>query len=164
MVLARKKPCDTMVREVVVSLDKQITDARTAFENAGETWTPMRASVYKAVAKLDKPGSAYEIAEKVSNALRRRIAANTVYRILDLFVTHRLVGRVESRNAYLACEHPLDPCDCMYLVCQDCGKTQVIESASLGKQMRDAAIAAGYSNPDPVLEVKVHCTQCAAAA
>jgi Fur family zinc uptake transcriptional regulator len=41
-----------------------------------------------------------------ANARGKRVAANSVYRILDLFVRTNLANRVESANAYLANTHP----------------------------------------------------------
>jgi Fur family zinc uptake transcriptional regulator len=35
------------------------------------------------------------------------VAANSVYRILDLFVGANLARRVESANAYIANDHPI---------------------------------------------------------
>jgi hypothetical protein len=76
--------------------------ARLVMERAGEQWTAMRASVFEALAGFDKPASAYDIAEAVSRREERRVAANSVYRILDLFVSANLAHRVESANAYVA--------------------------------------------------------------
>ena len=79
-----------------------LTDAaRNAMARAGEQWTAMRASVFDALVGFEKPASAYDIAESVSRAQGRRVAANSVYRILDLFVTANVATRVESANAYI---------------------------------------------------------------
>ena len=67
--------------------------AQSALEKAGEQWTSMRASIFDALASFDKPASAYDIAEAVSKAEGRRVAANSVYRILDLFVSANLARR-----------------------------------------------------------------------
>ena len=53
---------------------------------SGEQWTGMREAMFKALASFDRPASAYDIADTVSQAQGRRVAANSVYRILDLFV------------------------------------------------------------------------------
>src|SRR5205085_9238752 len=74
--------------------------ARQRLVSKGEQWTDMRAAVFDSLAGFYKPASAYDIAESVSKALGRRIAANSVYRILDLFVGANLARRVESANAY----------------------------------------------------------------
>jgi Fur family zinc uptake transcriptional regulator len=73
--------------------------ARERMTRQGEQWTGMRAAVFDALASFDKPASAYDVAEAVSKAEGRRIAANSVYRILDLFVEANLARRVESANA-----------------------------------------------------------------
>jgi Fur family transcriptional regulator, zinc uptake regulator len=83
--------------------------AQLALEKAGEQWTAMRSSVFDALSSFEKPASAYDIAEAVSKSQGRRVAANSVYRILDLFVGANVAMRVESKNAYLANAHP----DCM---------------------------------------------------
>jgi hypothetical protein len=62
----------------------------------------MRERVFEALAAFEKPASAYDIAEAVSKIEGRRVAANSVYRILDLFVGSNLARRVESANAYIA--------------------------------------------------------------
>src|SRR5438270_4473785 len=82
------------------------TAARDRLTEEGEQWTEMRAAVFDALASFDKPASAYDIAEEVSKARNRRVAANSVYRILDLFVNANLARRVESANAYVANQHP----------------------------------------------------------
>jgi Fur family zinc uptake transcriptional regulator len=91
--------------------------ARDTMQRSGEQWTPMRAAVFDALASFDKPASAYDIAEKVSRAQDRRVAANSVYRILDLFVGSNLARRVESANAYVANDHPDCLHDCIFLIC-----------------------------------------------
>jgi len=73
--------------------------ARDRLTHEGEQWTEMRAAVFDALAGFDKPASAYDIAEQVSKSQGRRVAANSVYRILDLFVGANLARRVESANA-----------------------------------------------------------------
>src|SRR5215212_11998531 len=96
--------------------------ARKRLTEEGEQWTDMRAAVFDALANFDKPASAYDIAEAVSNKQGRRVAANSVYRILDLFVGANLARRVESANAYVANQHPACLHDCIFLICGDCGE------------------------------------------
>jgi Fur family zinc uptake transcriptional regulator len=57
----------------------------------------------------------------------RRVAANSVYRILDLFVGANLARRVESANAYVANEHPGCLHDCIFLICDNCGQATHID-------------------------------------
>jgi Fur family zinc uptake transcriptional regulator len=134
--------------------------ARERLTREGEQWTGMRAAVFDALASFDKPASAYDIAEAVSKAEGRRIAANSVYRILDLFVTANLARRVESANAYVANQHPDCLHDCIFLICDNCGQAIHVDDDALSASIRKAAANAGFSAPRPVIEVRGTCGEC----
>lgn len=134
--------------------------ARTALEKSGEQWTAMRESVFSALAGFDKPASAYDIAEAVSKAQDRRVAANSVYRILDLFVGANLARRVESSNAYMANTHPDCLHDCIFLVCDSCGQTTHLDDDAITRTVRSVASNAGFSPVRPVIEVRGKCADC----
>src|SRR3546814_14221264 len=95
--------------------------AEAVMLNSGEQWTPMRAAVFEALAGFDRPASAYHVADAVSRAEGRRVAANSVYRILDLFVGVNLARRVESSNAYVAKAPPECLHAFLFLFCDQCG-------------------------------------------
>jgi Fur family zinc uptake transcriptional regulator len=134
--------------------------ARERLTSRGEQWTDMRASVFEALAGFDRPASAYDIAEAVSNKQGRRVAANSVYRILDLFVGANLARRVESANAYIANAHPDCLHDCIFLICDNCGQAVHIDDDTLSGGVRKAAANAGFSSARPVIEVRGTCGDC----
>ncbi len=134
--------------------------AQATLEKSGEQWTTMRASIFDALAKFDKPASAYDIADAVSKSEGRRVAANSVYRILDLFVAANLARRVESSNAYVANAHPDCLHDCIFLVCDSCGQTVHLDDDKIADNVRHAAEAAGFSPVRPVIEVRGKCADC----
>lgn len=136
--------------------------AQSTLEKAGEQWTAMRASVFAALAGFEKPASAYDIAEAVSKSEGRRVAANSVYRILDLFVGANLARRVESANAYVANAHPDCLHDCIFLVCDSCGQTTHLDNDVITRGVRNAAEAAGFAPVRPVIEVRGRCADCEA--
>ena len=120
----------------------------------------MRAAVFEALAGFERPASAYDIAEAVSKSQDRRVAANSVYRILDLFVGANLARRVESANAYVANQHPDCLHDCIFLICDTCGQAQHLDNDSVSGGVRDAAANAGFSARQPVIEVRGTCGDC----
>ena len=126
----------------------------------GEQWTDMRSAVFDALAGFDKPASAYDIAEAVSKARGKRVAANSVYRILDLFVGSNLARRVESANAYVANAHPGCLHDCIFLICDNCGQATHIDDDRLSGGVREAAANAGFDQLRPVIEVRGRCGDC----
>ena len=135
--------------------------ARDTLEAAGEQWTPMRATIFSALAGFDRPASAYDIADRISRTEDRRVAANSVYRILDLFVAKNLAQRDETANAYVVNAHPACQHDCIFLVCDQCGQTTHIDDDALTERERAAARGAGFLPVRPVIEVKGRCSACA---
>lgn len=134
--------------------------AQAALEKGGEQWTEMRAQVFAAIAGLDRPTSAYDIADLVSQSRGRRVAPNSVYRILDLFVANNLVRRVESANAFVANSHPGCLHDCVFLICDTCGAMTHVDDEGLSKSVRATAAKAGFAPERPVLEVRGKCGDC----
>ena len=124
----------------------------------------MRADVFAALAACDRPASAYDIAERVTAERGRRVAANSVYRILDLFVRTNLSRRVESANAYVANSHPGCQHDCIFLICDACGMTRHLDDDRLTGQLVAAAGAAGFAGVRPVVELRGLCASCAIGA
>lgn len=144
--------------------DKSGTDlaaaAQATLETAGEQWTVMRADVFDAIAGLDKPSSAYDIADLVSQKRGKRVAPNSVYRILDLFVATNVVRRVESANAFVANEHPGCLHDCIFLICDTCGSATHIDDDAISANVRSIAGKTGFAVDHPVIEVRGTCTDC----
>jgi len=134
--------------------------AREALTAAGEQWTEMRADVFDALAARERPASAYDIAESVGRSRGKRVAANSVYRILDLFVRTNLARRVESANAYLANSHPGCRHDCIFLICDQCGQAVHLDDDRLTGALRDAGQKAGFADLRPVVELRGRCGEC----
>jgi len=140
--------------------DSLVTAARHALVDSGEQWTEMRADVFEALAANDKPASAYDIAEAVSALRGKRVAPNSVYRILDLFVRTNLARRVESANAYVANSHPGCRHDCIFLICDSCGQAVHIDDDKLTGALVEAARHAGFADVRPVVELRGMCEAC----
>ncbi len=140
--------------------DNLIEAARAELVVAGEQWTDMRGEVFQALIDQPRPASAYDIAEDVSKARGKRVAANSVYRILDLFVKTNLARRVESANAYIANPHPGCRHDCIFLICDSCGKANHIDDDRLTGALVGAARQAGFADIRPVVELRGVCADC----
>ena len=141
--------------------ERLLAAAEAALTAAGEQWTPMRARVFEVLTALGRPASAYDIAEAVSRAENRRVPANSIYRILDVFVCANLAQRVESANAYVANAHPACRHDCMFLICDSCGTVTHLDDDRLTRSFRNAARSAGFEARRPVIEMHGRCAECA---
>lgn len=138
-----------------------IAAARTALTAQGEQWTKMREAVFAELARHERPASAYDIADNLSRERGKRVAPNSIYRILDLFVTNNLALRVESANAYLANTHPGCQHDCIFLVCDECGEADHVDDEAVSNAVRGLAQARDFKAERPVLEIRGLCRMCA---
>jgi len=120
----------------------------------------MREAVFAELARHERPVSAYDIADHLSAARGKRVAPNSVYRILDVFVANNLAMRVESANAFLANTHPGCAHDCIFLVCDECGEAAHIDDENVSKAVRGIAAARGFKAERPVLEIRGLCKAC----
>lgn len=136
--------------------------ARDALTASGEQWTAMRADIFNELACHDRPASAYDIADSLSARRGKRVAPNSVYRILDLFVANNLANRIESANAYLVNTHPGCRHDCIFVICDDCGAARHLDDDRVTGALRQAGQGAGFANIRPVVELRGLCGECAA--
>ncbi|MXP29423.1 transcriptional repressor [Porphyrobacter algicida] len=135
--------------------------AQNALTGNGEQWTGMREAVFAELARHEIPASAYDIADNLSQARGKRVAPNTVYRILDLFVRTNLANRIESANAFLVNTHPGCHHDCIFLICDDCGKATHLDDERVTGALREAGRDAGFADVRPVVELRGLCEDCA---
>ena len=137
-----------------------VAEAARALVTAGEQWTTMREAVFAELARHERPVSAYDIADNLSAARGKRVAPNSVYRILDVFVANNLALRVESANAYLANTHPGCAHDCIFLVCDECGEAAHIDDEDVSRAVRAIAAARDFKAERAVLEIRGLCKSC----
>jgi Fur family zinc uptake transcriptional regulator len=138
-----------------------VAEAARALTAAGEQWTGMREAVFTELARHDRPVSAYDIADNLSAKRGKRVAPNSVYRILDVFVAGNLALRVESANAYLANTHPGCAHDCIFLVCDECGEATHVDDEEVSRAVRAIAATRQFKAERPVLEIRGLCKGCA---
>lgn len=147
-------------RHMTVGSPALLAAAEAALTDQGIAWTHLREQIFAVLSEQETPVSAYDVAERLSHRLDRRIAANSVYRILDLFVEHNLAKRVESRNAYVANTHPACEHDCIFLVCDSCNNIAHLDDDTLAGGLRQRAKSAGFTPVRPVVEVIGRCHDC----
>lgn len=137
-----------------------IDAAGRALVEAGEQWTGMRQSVFEELAKHERPVSAYDMADALSAARGKRVAPNSIYRILDLFVENNLALRVESANAFLANTHPGCSHDCIFLVCDSCGEATHVDDDAVAQNLRALSLKNDFKPERPIIEIRGFCAAC----
>lgn len=127
----------------------------------GLRFTDQRRAVLAALLESHVPASAYDVIDRLG-AGRHRPAPVSVYRALDFLVEHRFAHRIESRNAYVACDRGAD-CDdeaTLFLLCDRCGAAGEASSAALHDIIGEVTGAVGFVPKSPVVEIRGLCANC----
>ena len=127
---------------------------------AGERLTPARLAAYAELVASKRPLSAYELVALLGTRQQRKVAPLTVYRHLDFLTRVGLVHRLETRQAYLPCDHPEHVHDCQYLLCSHCGDVVEVRSQRLGELLEAIAGEHGFQPDNAVVEVNGLCGNC----
>jgi Fur family zinc uptake transcriptional regulator len=119
------------------------------------------AHVQRILADADKPMTAYDIIPILSKKLEHTIAPTTVYRALNHLTEHGTVTRIESRNAYVLCQHPHESHDCLFFICRSCGVATEAPDNKVSRLLHKEADMLGFDVSRQILEIVGLCTKCA---
>ena len=127
-------------------------------------FTDQRRQVLEALLASHVPASAYDVIDRVASSGKagKRLAPISVYRTLDFLTEHRFAHRIESRNAYVACDRG-DDCDgrgTLFLLCEQCGAAGEASSAELNRLISSVAGDIGFQPRSPVIEIRGLCANC----
>lgn len=127
----------------------------------GERLTPMRARILELLAASPQPLGAYDLIEHISQAGGRRPAPITVYRALDFLLGQGLAHRIESRNAFVACDHAHGHADVVvFLLCEKCGTAAEASGDEIGDRLAAVARNAGFAARGQFVEIAGECAAC----
>ncbi|MCY4240024.1 MAG: transcriptional repressor [Rhodospirillaceae bacterium] len=108
-----------------------------------------------------KPLSAYDLLARL-NQRNGKLAPTTVYRALAVLVEQGQVHRVESINAFVACQCVGHPEASVLSICDDCGSVGEHRDDALLKDLSALTERSGFSPSRCVVEVRGLCTLCSA--
>lgn len=135
--------------------------AETVCEARGVKLTPMRSQVLTLLAESARPLGAYDLIDRVAGEDGKRPAPITIYRALDFLLEQGLVHRIESRNAFLACDHTHDPQEVVvFLLCERCGTAREASDPALARAVAGLAGKAGFAPRGQVIEIAGLCADC----
>jgi Fur family transcriptional regulator, zinc uptake regulator len=145
-------------------IDRDAVEARARFYAAskGIPFTPMRQRVLAVLGKSDKPLTAYEIVEEISDT--RKVHGVQVYRVLEFLQEAGCIHRLASRSSYFACGHLHGKGEAVvFMVCRECGAVHETASDLVTRGLRGAAETTGFRPTHSMVEVEGECAKCAAA-
>lgn len=122
--------------------------------------TKNQAVVLDALKSGDTPMTAYEILglEGVRKAGLK--APLTIYRALDKLIEAGLVHRIESINAFVACERCPHPGPAGFAICDKCRKTVELTLTDCETHLTENARRAGFKVDEMHVEMRGRCADC----
>ncbi|MEP4378298.1 MAG: Fur family transcriptional regulator [Alphaproteobacteria bacterium] len=129
--------------------------------------TRNQALVFGALQEADTPLSAYTILDQLRDDGLR--APLQIYRALDKLVAFGLVHRLESLNAFVACNHPAGESSgeshgaAAFAICENCDSVAEFAEQDVTERLRSLARAEGFESHSTVIELRGLCEACRAA-
>jgi Fur family zinc uptake transcriptional regulator len=141
--------------------DDALRHAEATARREGLRLTEQRRRVLSALLESHVPASAYDVIDRLAGD-GRRPAPVSVYRALEFLVEHRFAHRIESRNAYVACERGSDCAGetTLFLLCDLCGAAGEASSAALHDVLAGVTAHVGFTPSAPVVEIRGRCARC----
>jgi Fur family zinc uptake transcriptional regulator len=91
---------------------------------------------------------------------KRRAAPPTVYRALNFLLSHGLIHRIESLNAYVGCGEPHNFHGAQFLICNECGSAAELDDHDIAKTITQKAKRQGFEVQQQMIEILGVCPSC----
>lgn len=133
--------------------------AETICAAAGEALTPLRRRVLELLIDQPGPAKAYDLLPLLDSETAKA-KPPTIYRALDFLVRMGLAHRIESLNAFIACEVGACGRSAMFLICTQCGRAEEFDAGHALVDLADAAKRDGFAIQRTTIEAQGLCGQC----
>ena len=145
-----------------------MSDIITIAEQFQFKLTALRRDILQLFVTAEKPLKAYEILTSLK-AIRPNAKPPTVYRVLDFFVQHGVLHRLDSCNAFTLCQlsdsHGKvgdDDID-IILICRRCSEVIEFSDMVLSALLKKIEVEHGVRIDVPQIELQGQCQQCLTA-
>lgn len=122
-------------------------------------FTPLREKVYALMLEKLGPMGAYELLDELKESEPKAKPA-TIYRILDFLLEIGFIHRLESTNAFVACQHFNNEHPVQFLICDNCGYAKEIHSEGIAQTVRNLAESHGFEISTQTIEAHGICNKC----
>jgi Fur family zinc uptake transcriptional regulator len=147
----------------ILSRPEQLQGAEARCTAAGESFTPLRRRVFELLMDHRGPAKAYDLLPELGGE-HGPAKPPTVYRALDFLVRMGLAHRIESLNAFVACDIGACERSTIFLICEKCGGAEEFDAGHALVDLAEAASKDGFKIRRTMIEVAGLCSDCQAAA
>ena len=120
--------------------------------------------VHRILTAARNPLSAYDVLDKMRS--KGAVTPPTVYRSLDKLIEKGLAHRLESLNAYVACQHhhPHHHEMAAFAICDACGSVTEFTDSQIGERLTIWSDSNAFVPKKVTIEVRGLCDSCQAAS
>ena len=118
-----------------------------------------RLNVLKIISSSKKPIKAYEILEKLGQAIKNPNPP-TAYRAIEFWKKYNFIHRIESLNAYYICESDHLHKGGQFMICTDCGTVIETHLCKLPEVFRNTIKKNMFTLTNWNLEINGVCKKC----
>ena len=125
----------------------------------GKRGEEMQTAVLAILRDSKSPHSAYTLLDRLQETYPK-IAPPTVYRALATLVERGQIHRLESLNAYVACQSEAHHQASVLSICEDCGIVEQTFEPDIFSRLSAALRKSGFSAQRHIIEVNGICASC----
>ena len=125
----------------------------------GKRGEEMQTAVLAILRDSKSPHSAYTLLDRLQETYPK-IAPPTVYRALAALVERGQIHRLESLNAYIACQSEAHHQASVLSICEDCGAVEENFEPDIVSRLSAALRKSGFSAQRHIIEVNGICESC----
>ena len=128
----------------------------------GKRGEEMQTAVLAILRDSKSPHSAYTLLDRLQETYPK-IAPPTVYRALAALGERGQIHRLESLNAYVACQSEAHHQTSVLSICEDCGVVEETFEPDIFSRLSAALRKSGFSAQRHIIEVNGICASCGPA-
>lgn len=143
-----------------MSIQQRLKQAESLCQKQHAKLTPLRKALLRILYECAKPQTAYELL-RLMREQHPKMEAMSVYRILSFLETHHLVHRLNSCQAYAACNMPEFAHHAQLVVCEKCHHSEEIAMPSLTASIDSVLKETSFCLSAKSIEIFGICQSCA---
>ncbi len=136
-----------------------LAQADALARDAGLRLTPVRRRTLEILLEAHRAVGAYEVLDRLVEAGFAR-QPPVAYRALEFLVEHGLAHRIRRLNAFVACMHPGESHQAVFLICRDCDAVAEAPGARIRSVLEAGAAEAGFRVERGTVEAVGLCPAC----
>ena len=143
---------------VVLDREAHLDAAEKVCAAAGESLTPLRRRVLGLLVDSAAPAKAYDLLHHLG--AEKPAKPPTIYRALDFLVRLGLAHKIQSLNAFIACEIGACERSTVFFICDRCGAAEEFDADHALVDLSEAAARDGFQIARTMIEASGLCATC----